>query len=141
MVLYLPHVNAALNALATIFLCLGYLMIRRQHVRAHRNLMVACYVTSVVFFVSYVVYHVQVPSKPFPTGAPAVVRTVYYAILISHILLAITVPVLATTTLVLGLKDRRARHRRWARWTFPIWLYVSITGVLVYGLLYHGIWV
>jgi uncharacterized membrane protein YozB (DUF420 family) len=97
--------------------------------------MLSAFVVSIVFLACYLVYHYHVGSKPFE-GPPAV-RPVYYTILITHVFLAACVPVLAGVTIVLGLKDRRAKHRRWARWTFPIWLYVSITGVVIYVMLYH----
>jgi uncharacterized membrane protein YozB (DUF420 family) len=132
----LPHVNASLNLLATLFLVCGYICIRRRNEVAHRRLMLASFLTSVLFFTSYVIYHSHVPSKKFPSTAPGAARAGYCLLLASHVVLAATVPFLAARTLYLGLRDDRARHRRWARWTFPIWLYVSVTGVLVYSLLY-----
>jgi uncharacterized membrane protein YozB (DUF420 family) len=132
---YLPTVNALLNAAATVLLIAGYVQIRRRRERAHRNLMLAAFAVSVLFLASYVVYHALAGSKKFEhSGA---IRGVYYTILLSHVVLAAAVPVLAGVTIVLGLRNRRERHRRLARWTFPIWLYVSVTGVVIYVMLYH----
>jgi uncharacterized membrane protein YozB (DUF420 family) len=131
----LPALNATLNGLAAMMLVVGWILIKRGQVTAHRNTMLAAFGVSVLFLISYLVYHLNVGSVRF-TG-PAGVRTVYLAILFSHIVLAATVPVLAIMTIYLGLKDRRAKHRQFARWTFPIWLYVSITGVVIYVMLYH----
>jgi uncharacterized membrane protein YozB (DUF420 family) len=133
----LPHVNAALNALATLLLVLGVWLIRRGREAAHKRTMLSCFAVSTAFLVCYLVYHACAGSKKFPPAAPQPVRYFYFALLISHIVLAAAVPVLAIWTIVLGLKDRRAAHRRLARWTFPIWLYVSVTGVAVYAMLYH----
>ncbi|MEX2122156.1 MAG: DUF420 domain-containing protein [Pirellulales bacterium] len=132
----LPTVNALLNALATVLLVTGYLLIRRRRELAHRRVMLAAFGVSIVFLVCYVVYHVQTEAIRRFAGPPPI-SYVYYAMLISHIILAATVPFLALATIWLGLADRRAAHRRLARWTFPIWLYVSITGVLIYLALYH----
>lgn len=136
---FLPHVNASLNALATVLLIAGFVLIRRRQETAHKWTMLACFAVSVVFLASYLTYHYQLAgvSKRFPTYPPAAVRVAYYAILFTHVVLAATVPVLAIGTIWLGLTNRRAAHRRWARWTFPIWLYVSITGVIVYLMLYQ----
>jgi uncharacterized membrane protein YozB (DUF420 family) len=133
----LPHVNASLNLLATCLLLIGYALIRQRREVAHRRVMLACFGVSILFLISYVTYHALHGSTRFPSYPPTVVRRVYLAILGSHILLAALVPFLAATTIVLGLLDRRAAHRRLARWTFPIWLYVSVTGVIVYLLLYQ----
>lgn len=132
----LPHVNASLNALATVLLVCGYVLIKRRQERAHVRVMLGSFAVSVVFLACYVVYHLFAGSKRFPTTAPTVLRYSYYAILLSHVLLAMAVPVLAVATIWFGLEDQRSRHVRWARWTFPIWLYVSVTGVVVYGMLY-----
>lgn len=132
----LPHVNALLNGLATALLLVGYALIKNRRERAHRNVMLSAFAVSTAFLTCYLVYHFGVDlAKKFPGGPP--LSYVYYAILLSHVLLAMTVPVLAITTIYLGLKDRRARHLRWARWTFPIWLYVSVTGVVIYLMLYQ----
>ncbi|MEO8274580.1 MAG: DUF420 domain-containing protein [Thermoanaerobaculia bacterium] len=131
----LPTLNAALNATSAVLLVLGFLFIRARRIDAHRRTMLAAFTCSIVFLVSYLVYHFQVGSVRFPgTGT---VRTVYLAILLTHTVLAATVPVLATITLFRGLARRFDRHRRIARWTFPIWLYVSVTGVVVYWMLYQ----
>ena len=134
----LVTVNAALNATATVLLVVGYLLIKRKREMAHRNVMLAAFAVSVAFLTCYLVYHVGVmqgKSTPFTQTGP--VRYAYYTILISHIILAVTVPFLAAANIYLGLIDSRQRHRRLARWTFPIWLYVSITGVIIYLMLYH----
>lgn len=131
----LPTVNAALNLTATVLLVIGYVLIKRGREKAHKRTMLSAFAVSAIFLVSYLVYHNQAGHVSF-TGPPAV-RTFYLGILFSHIILAVTVPVLAIVTIYLGLKDHRVAHRRWARWTFPIWLYVSITGVVVYVMLYR----
>lgn len=133
----LPHLNASLNGLAAILLVTGYLLIRQRRELAHRRVMLACFAVSVVFLASYLWYHAQVGSTRFPQSAPVAVRMFYLTVLFSHIVLAAAVPVLAVVTIGFGLLDRRIGHRRLARWTFPIWLYVSITGVVVYLMLYH----
>jgi uncharacterized membrane protein YozB (DUF420 family) len=135
----LPHVNASLNALATVLLIAGYVLIKRRREAAHKWLMLACFGVSIVFLTCYLTYHFNIPggSKRFPSYPPAVVRYAYRAILLTHIVLAAAVPFLAVATIWLGLADRRQAHRRLAWWTFPIWLYVSITGVVVYLMLYQ----
>ena len=134
----LPALNAALNGLSGVLLVIGWLLIRTRRVASHRAFMIAAFVTSTVFLVSYVIYHAQVGSVRFMREG--LVRQVYYTVLITHVTLAATVPVLAIITLWRGLSGRFARHRAIARWTFPIWMYVSITGVLVYVLLYQPTW-
>ncbi len=134
----LPAVNASLNALSGILLLTGYLLIRARRIQQHRACMIAAFTTSSLFLICYVVYHAQVGSVRFPRQG--FVRPLYYTILITHVTLAATVPPLAIVTLSRGLKARYTKHRRIARWTFPIWLYVSITGVLVYVLLYQPTW-
>ena len=131
----LPIVNATLNATAAILLVWGYILIRRRSVAAHRRVMLAAFATSSVFLCCYLVYHYNVGSVHFPrTG---VVRTVYLSILATHTALAATVPPLAIITLSRGLRARFDPHRRIARWTLPVWLYVSVTGVVVYLMLYQ----
>ncbi len=138
----LPHVNAILNALATVLLVIGFVLIKRGNVAAHKWTMLSCFGVSVVFLVCYLSYHQLLHAvtgergKPFEYPGQAV-RYCYYAILISHVVLAAAVPFLASFTIYYGLRDQRLRHRRVARWTFPIWLYVSVTGVVVYVMLYH----
>src|SRR5262245_791378 len=135
----LPHVNASLNALATVLLIAGYILIKRRQEVAHKWTMLACFGVSGAFLVCYLTYHFNIPggSKRFPTYPPDIVRYGYYAILLTHVILAAAVPFLAVATMWLGLADRRRAHRKLAWWTFPIWLYVSITGVIVYLLLYQ----
>jgi uncharacterized membrane protein YozB (DUF420 family) len=131
----LPALNASLNSAVSVLLVTGWWLIRRQRMVAHRACMLAAVVLSTAFLVSYLVYHYQVGSVPFQgTGG---VRTLYFTILISHTLLAATVPFLVAVTLVRALRARFDRHRRIARWTLPIWLYVSVTGVVVYLMLYQ----
>lgn len=148
------HVNASLNSLATVLLLVGLYLIKRGRVEAHKRAMLTAFGVSVAFLACYVWYHLQVSHVAFKHPGP--VRFVYYGILLSHVLLAVTVPFLATWQVYLGFRalgcctrqgdsveDRavmaayREKHRRWARVTFPIWLYVSVTGVVVYAMLYH----
>lgn len=135
--LYLPHINATLNAIATLLLITGYVLIKRGNVAAHKWTMLTCFGVSTLFLICYITYHVLCGSRKFPETGPAIVRTIYLAILASHAFLAVFVPFLAMITIYLGLKDRRESHRKWAKRTFPIWLYVSVTGVVVYWLLYQ----
>lgn len=131
----LPTVNASLNALGAVCLVTGFALIRRGNMRAHRRAMLAACAFGVLFLISYLVYHFQVGSVRFQgTGA---IRSVYFVILISHTVLAAAVPVLAAITLVRALRERFDRHKAIARWTLPIWLYVSVTGVVVYLMLYQ----
>ena len=131
----LPALNACLNATSTLFLLLAYRAIRRLEIARHRRLMIAAAVTSALFLASYLTYHARVGSVRFAGQGP--VRSVYFAILISHTILAAAVPPLALRTLYLGLRRRDEKHRRIARWAFPVWLYVSVTGVVVYVMLYR----
>ena len=131
----LATLNALLNATSALFLLLGRRAIRRLEILRHRRLMIAAAVTSGLFLVSYLTYHARAGSVRFPgTGW---IRPVYFAILLSHTVLAAAVPPLALTALYLGLNRRDEKHRRVARWAYPIWLYVSVTGVVVYFLLYR----
>ena len=130
-----PALNASLNLLTTALLITGYVFMRRGRIRRHRMVMIAALICSALFLTSYLWYHAHVGSKPYPgAGWP---RRIYLAILLSHTLLAAAVPPLALITLTRGLLDTVPAHRRIARWTFPIWLYVSATGVLIYLLLYR----
>ena len=131
----MPAVNAFLNATSAVFLLLGYSAIRRLEIERHRFWMLCAAGTSTLFLVSYLTYHARVGSVRFPGQGP--VRVLYFAILGTHTLLAAVVLPLALRTLYLGLRRRDDRHRRIARWTLPIWLYVSITGVVVYVMLYQ----
>jgi uncharacterized membrane protein YozB (DUF420 family) len=134
----LPAVNASLNALSGILLVVGYVLIRLRRPEMHRRCMLAAFATSALFLVSYLVYHSQVGSVRFTREG--FVRPVYFTILISHVILAAAVVPLAVLTVSRGLQARYRQHILIARWTFPIWLYVSITGVLVYILLYQPAW-
>jgi uncharacterized membrane protein YozB (DUF420 family) len=131
----LPAVNATLNALATVLLVCGWVLIKARRERAHKITMLTAFAVSCAFLACYLVYHYHVGSVPF--GGPSAVRAVYLSILASHVVLAATVPFLAGITIYLGLADRRKQHRGLAHWTFPIWLYVSVTGVVIYVMLYH----
>ncbi len=131
----LPAVNAALNLTSAVLLVIGYVLIRQRRFRAHRAVMLSAFGVSVLFLISYLVYHAQAGSRPFPGRGP--IRTVYFVILITHSVLAALVPPMAIVTLTRGLRERFDRHVPLARWTLPIWLYVSITGVVVYLMLYR----
>jgi len=149
----LVHLNAALNSLATVLLVIGYVLIKRRRPRpqAHARVMLGAFFVSCIFLISYLTYHWLEGSVKFTH--PGAVRTIYLTILLTHVVLAVTVPFLTVTTIIFALKGlgiRGAsklpfevrlrylgRHRRLARWTFPIWLYVSVTGVIVYVMLYH----
>lgn len=134
----LPAVNATLNALSGLLLLIGYIRIKTGHRESHRFWMLAAFASSSLFLTFYVIYHAQVGSVPFTrTGF---VRPLYFTILVTHVTLAIVVLPMILVTLRRGLKGQFATHRRLARWTFPIWMYVSVTGVLVYVLLYRPTW-
>ena len=130
----LPDLNAALNSLSAVFLLAGYRFIRLKNQQAHRRCMLAAFSCSILFLVSYLIYHYQVGSVSFK--GQGWIRPVYFIILLTHTILATTVLPLALITLVRALRERFDAHRRIARWTFPIWLYVSVTGVVVYLMLY-----
>jgi uncharacterized membrane protein YozB (DUF420 family) len=134
----LPAVNATLNALSGVLLVVGYFLMRARRIEQHRRFMIAAFVTSSLFLICYIVYHAQVGSVRFTRQG--FVRPLYFTILVSHVTLAAAVLPLAIVTLARGLKARYPQHRRIARWTFPVWLYVSVTGVLVYILLYQPTW-
>jgi putative membrane protein len=134
----LPAVNATLNAISALLLLVGYTLIRARRIEQHRKVMIAAFAASVLFLVFYVIYHAQVGSVRFTRQG--FVRPLYFGILITHVVLAALVPPLAIVTLWRGLGRRFTQHRRIARWTFPIWMYVSVTGVLVYVLLYQPTW-
>ena len=134
----LPTLNAFLNATSAVLLLVGWRLIRRRDRAAHHRVMTAAFVTSALFLVSYLVYHAQVGSVRFPGRGGA--RTLYLAILLTHTVLAAAVAPMAVTTFVLASRGRFERHRRLARITLPIWLYVSVTGVVVYVMLYRMRW-
>lgn len=131
----LPGVNAALNAAAAALLSAGYVLIRTGRPARHRACMLAACGVSTLFLASYVVYHLEVGSVPFTRQGP--IRVVYFTVLITHVVLAALVPPLALVTLLRALRGRFAAHAALARWTLPIWLYVSVTGVAVYWMLYR----
>jgi uncharacterized membrane protein YozB (DUF420 family) len=131
----LPHLNAALNAATALLLLIGYVLIRRRRISAHRRVMLAALATSTVFLASYLAYHAQVGSVRFRGTGP--IRTVYFAVLLSHTVLAAAIVPLVALTVVPALRARFDRHRRMARVTLPLWGYVSVTGVVVYWMLYR----
>lgn len=133
--IYLPTLNAFLNALSAALLIAGYRAIRGGDRERHRRLMLMAFSSSILFLISYLVYHFQVGSVHYRhTGA---LRIIYFSVLLTHTVLAAAVPPLAIVTLNRALKQRFDRHRRIARWTLPVWLYVSVTGVVVYLMLYR----
>ena len=131
----LPALNASLNAISAMFLLLGYFFIRTKQVNRHKAAMLAAFSTSILFLISYLVYHYHVGSKPFP--GQGLIRSVYFVILISHVVLAAAIGPLAIATMTLAWKERFQTHRRLARWTLPLWLYVSLTGIVVYLMIYQ----
>ncbi len=131
----LPAINATLNATSAVLLLLAFRAIRRLQIQRHRGLMIAAASVSAAFLACYLYYHAHVGSVRFTGQGP--VRTLYFTILISHTILAVAIVPLVLRTLYLGLRRRDDRHRRIARWTFPIWLYVSVTGVVIYLMLYQ----
>src|SRR5450759_3893698 len=134
----LAAVNASLNAISGTLLAIGYLLIPARRIDQHRQCMIAAFAVSCLFLICYVIYHAQVGSVPFTRQG--FVRPLYFTILITHVTLAVVIVPMAIITLSRGLKARFPQHRRCSRWTFPICLYVSVTGVLVYVLLYQPTW-
>jgi len=131
----LPALNATLNATSAVLLAAGWILIKRGRIQAHRNVLLAACATSVLFLISYLIYHAQVGSVRFTKQGP--IRMVYYTILLTHTVLAATIVPMVVITLSRGLRARYDTHRRIARWTMPLWLYVSVTGVIVYAMLYR----
>jgi len=131
----LPHLNAVLNSASAILLITGYYFIRQRNIAAHRRCMLAALCASTLFLASYLVYHFEVGSVRFQ--GQGWVRTFYFAILISHTVLATAIVPLVIITVVRALRERFDRHRAIARWTLPLWIYVSVTGVMVYWMLYR----
>jgi uncharacterized membrane protein YozB (DUF420 family) len=131
----LPALNATLNATATVLLVLGYGFVRRRHITAHRACMVSALIVSTLFLTSYLVYHYHAGSRPFTGTGP--IRIVYFFVLITHIVLAAVNLPMVIVTAVRAARGQYERHRAIARWTFPVWLYVSVTGVVVYWMLYR----
>ena len=134
----LPALNATLNAISGVLLVVGWMLIKAKRIEQHRLCMLTAVVVSTAFLASYLIYHWQVGSVPFTRQG--IVRPIYFTILVTHVILAAATVPLAIVTLTRGLNGRVARHRAIARWTMPIWLYVSVTGVLVYVLLYQPTW-
>jgi uncharacterized membrane protein YozB (DUF420 family) len=131
----LPTLNAILNSTSAVLIVIGYFLIRARRIEAHRRTMLAAFTTSTLFLISYLIYHAQVGSVRFQgTGA---IRRVYFTILITHTILAAVVAPMVVVTLFRGLKGRYEKHRKLAKITLPVWLYVSVTGVVVYAMLYH----
>ena len=133
----LPALNACLNSLATVLLTVGFLCIWQKKVHAHRACMMSAFLVSCVFLITYVLHKILVHGVHTPFGGEGFIRTFYYVMLASHIFLAICIVPLILITLTHALKGRFDKHKAWARWTFPLWYYVSITGVLVYFFLYQ----
>ena len=131
----LPALNATLNATSAVLLAAGWILIKRGRIQAHRNVLLAACATSVLFLISYLIYHAQVGSVRFTKQGP--IRMVYFTILLTHTVLAAAIVPMVLITLSRGLRARYDTHRRIARWTMPLWLYVSVTGVIVYVMLYR----
>ncbi len=131
----LPALNASLNGVATVFLVAGYVLIRRRRIVAHRASMMAAVAASALFLISYVIYHANAGSRPFTGTGP--IRAIYFFILLTHIVLAAAIVPMVLITLSRALRERFDRHAAIARWTLPIWLYVSVTGVVIYLMLYR----
>jgi len=133
----IPSLNASLNALATALITAGFILIKTGHKEAHRKVMVSAMVVSALFLVCYLTYHGLRHGVPTPFGGTGAIRTVYFMILWTHIPLAALIAFLVPRTFLFALRGNIERHKAWARWTFPIWYYVSVTGVLVYFFLYR----
>ena len=137
----LPAVNGGLNALSTVFLSAGYFFIRRKNVTAHRKCMVSAFITSTLFLVCYITYHAYIAKVlhrgPTKFADPEWFRPIYLGILLTHTILAVVIVPMVLTTVYRAAKGRFESHRRIARWTWPLWMYVSATGVLIYLLLYQ----
>lgn len=133
----LPTVNAALNGTATVLLTAGFICIKAGREKAHRGCMLSAFGVSIIFLIFYVLHKWLVQGVHTPFGGEGAWRTFYYIMLATHIVLAMVIVPLVLTTLTLAIKGKREKHRAWARWTFPIWYYVSVTGVLVYCFLYQ----
>ncbi|MEI8133821.1 MAG: DUF420 domain-containing protein [bacterium] len=131
----LPIVNASLNAIATVLLLIARNQIKNERIENHKNIMIAAFCVSILFLICYLIYHYNVLSVPFKE--PIWLKPIYLTLLLSHVLLAVTVPVFATISLRRGLRREDEKHRRIVKYAYPIWLYVSITGVIIYLLLYQ----
>jgi uncharacterized membrane protein YozB (DUF420 family) len=132
----IPAINAVLNAIATVMMTAGFLFIKRKQVQRHRACMASAFLVSVIFLIGYVLHKILVHGVHTPFGGDGPMRTAYYIMLASHIVLAMVMGPLILMTLQLALRGDVERHRKWARWTFPIWYYVSVTGVLIYFFIY-----
>lgn len=133
----LPALNAGLNAISTILLLAGFIFIKSENKIAHRNCMVGAFSVSCVFLITYVLHKILVKGVHTPFGGEGFLKPLYYGMLISHIILAIVIVPLILVTMTHAIKGRFEKHRAWARWTFPLWFYVSVTGVLIYFMLYQ----
>ena len=133
----IPALNACLNGLATLLMTAGFIFIKSGNREAHRKMMLSAGTVSAIFLVGYVTHKILVRGVHTPFGGEGVIRSIYYTMLISHILLAISIAYLVPRTFWLAIKGDFERHKKWAKWTFPIWYYVSVTGVLVYFFLYR----
>lgn len=131
----LPAVNAGLNTLSTLFLTAGYIFIRRQRQAAHRNCMIGAVISSALFLTCYLIYHYNAGRTTFRD--PAWFRPIYLGILLTHTILAVVIVPMVLVTLYHAARRQFERHKKISRWTWPIWMYVSVTGVLIYFLLYH----
>lgn len=132
---YLPHVNAILNSTSALFLIAGYSFIRAKRINSHRNCQITALVASTLFLISYLTYHYYHGDTPFP--GQGIVRPFYFVLLITHVVLAVVILPLVIVTVYRAARGDYRRHRKIARWTLPLWLYVSVTGVIVYLMLYH----
>ena len=133
----IPALNATLNGIATVLITIGYVLVKQRRLEAHRKVMTAAMVVSGVFLVGYVTHKALVHGVHTPFGGTGPIRTVYYTMLTSHIILAMAIAYLVPRTFLLAVSGQIERHQAWARWTYPIWYYVSVTGVLVYFFLYQ----
>lgn len=133
----IPQLNATLNAVATVLITTGFFAIRSKNVKLHRGCMLTAFVVSCLFLISYVTHKILIHGVHTPFGGHGPIRVFYYVMLITHIILAMVIVPLVIRTFYLALKGNFERHRAWARWTFPLWFYVSVTGVLVYLFLYR----
>jgi uncharacterized membrane protein YozB (DUF420 family) len=133
----LPALNAGLNAISTLLLLAGFIFIKSENKIAHRNCMVGAFSVSCVFLITYVLHKILVQGVHTPFGGEGFLKPLYYGMLISHIILAIVIVPLILVTMTHAIKGRFEKHRAWARWTFPLWFYVSVTGVLIYFMLYQ----
>jgi uncharacterized membrane protein YozB (DUF420 family) len=133
----LPALNAILNSVSAILLITGYIFIRQKNIKAHKVSMISALVTSTLFLTSYLIYHFSKELGPTRFQGEGIIRVVYFLILITHTILAIAIAPMIFVTFTRAFKNRFALHRKIARWTLPLWLYVSVTGVIVYLMLYQ----